>query len=98
MKDVFFSVFAMSLSPSVYMCFVVTCLERADPSALVCGHSLVVNLSLSHWYPGQVWYLIVLIPDLCTLTYFGETAAFIARTLPQLPVMLRYTDNLANEY
>ena len=22
---------------------------------------------------GQVWYLIVLIPDLCTLTYFGSS-------------------------
>ena len=31
-----------------------------------------VSLSLSHWYPGSVWYLIVSIPDLCTLTYFAE--------------------------
>ena len=30
---------------------------------------LIVSLSLSHWYPGQVWYLIVSIPDLCTPTY-----------------------------
>ena len=30
-------VFAMSLCASVYMCFVVTCLERADLLALVCG-------------------------------------------------------------
>ena len=29
---------------------------------------LTVSLSLSHWYPGQVWNLIVSIPDLCTLT------------------------------
>ena len=29
--------FAMSLCASVYMCFVVTCWERADPLALVCG-------------------------------------------------------------
>ena len=46
-------VFAMSLCPSVYMCFVVTFWERADLLAL-----------------GQVWYLIVSIPDLCTLTFF----------------------------
>ena len=26
----------------------------------------------SHWYPGQVWYLIVSIPDLCTLTYLDK--------------------------
>ena len=30
-------VFAKSLCASVYMCFVVTCLERADLLALVCG-------------------------------------------------------------
>ena len=30
-------VFAMSLFASVYMCFVVTCRERADLLALVCG-------------------------------------------------------------
>ena len=36
---------------------------------------LTVSLSLSsHWYPGSgVWYLIVSIPDLCTLTYFNAT-------------------------
>ena len=25
--------------------------------------------------PGQVWYLIVSIPDLCTLTYFNQLKA-----------------------
>ena len=48
---------------------------------LLCGHllgkgwplgsrlwCLTVSLSLSH----QVWYLIVSIPDLCTLTYFAQ--------------------------
>ena len=48
----------MSLCASVYTCFVVTCLVRADLLALVCG------------VLGQVWYLIESIPDLCTLTYF----------------------------
>ena len=61
-------VFAMSLCAPVYMCFVVTCWERADLLALVCG----VLLCVCH-FPigilGQVWYLIVSIPDLCTLTY-----------------------------
>ena len=33
-----------------------------------------VSLSLSHFPLGQVWYLIVLIPDLCTLTYFYKRA------------------------
>ena len=62
-------VFVMSLCASVFMCFLVTCWERADLLALVCG----VYLCVSH-FPigilGQVWYLIVSIPDLCTLTYF----------------------------
>ena len=30
-------VFAMSMCASVYLCFVVTCWERADLLALVCG-------------------------------------------------------------
>ena len=33
----FCSVYALSLCASVYMCFVVTCWERADLLALVCG-------------------------------------------------------------
>ena len=64
-------VFAMPLCASVYMCLVVTCWERADLLALVCG----VLLLVCH-FPigilGQVWYLIVSIPDLCTLTYFKQ--------------------------
>ena len=44
-------VFAMSLCASIYMCFVVTCWERADLLALVC--EFAVSLSLSHWYPGS---------------------------------------------
>ena len=60
--------FAMPLCVSVYMCLVVTCLERADLLALVCG----VLLLVCHFrigILGQVWYLIVSIPDLCILTY-----------------------------
>ena len=59
----------MPLCASVYMCLVVTCWEMADLLALVCG----VLLWVCH-FPigilGQVWYLIVSIPDLYTLTYF----------------------------
>ena len=51
------------------MCRVVTCWERADLLALVCGVQLLVGQ-----FPivilCQVWYLIVSIPDLCTLAYF----------------------------
>ena len=62
-------VFAIPLNASVYMCLVVTCWERADLLALVCGVLLCVC-----YFPigilGQVWYLILSIPDLCTLSYF----------------------------
>ena len=47
-------VFAMSLCASVYMCFVVTCWERADLLAFVCG----VLLRVCHFPIGilvQVW-------------------------------------------
>ena len=43
-------VFAMPLCASVYMCFLVTCWERADLLTLI---YLTVSLSLSHWYPGS---------------------------------------------
>ena len=33
----FYLVFAIPLYASVYLCLVVTCWERADPLALVCG-------------------------------------------------------------
>ena len=56
-------VFAISLCASVYMCFVVTCWERADLLALVCGVSFPIGVL------GQVLYLIVSIPVLRTLTY-----------------------------
>ena len=51
------------------MCLVVTCRERADLLALVCG----VQLWVYH-FPicilGHVWYLIVSIPDVCNLIYY----------------------------
>ena len=57
-------VFAMPLCASVHLCPVVTCWERADLLALF----VVSNCE----FLGQVWYLIVSIPDLCTLTYFQQ--------------------------
>ena len=43
-------VFAMSLWASVYMCFVVTCWERADFLALVSGvHCDFVTFPLVFW-------------------------------------------------
>ena len=43
-------VFAMFLCASVYMCFVVTCWERADLLALVCGvYCEFVSFPLVSW-------------------------------------------------
>ena len=54
-----------------FLCLVVTCWERVDPLAFVCG----ILLKVCH-FPigilGQVCYLIVSITDLCTLTYYGQ--------------------------
>ena len=58
------------------MCFVVTCWERADLLALVCGvYCESVTFPIGNL--GQVWYLIVSIPDLGTLTYFVYSSNFI---------------------
>ena len=80
------------------MCLVVTCWERADILALVCG----VQLSVCH-FPigilGQVWYLIVSIPDLCALTYFKENFASLihnAKQENQKEVNLRQKIELAH--
>ena len=46
----FYIVFAMSLCASGYMCFVVTCWERADLLALVCGvYCELVTFPLVSW-------------------------------------------------
>ena len=46
----FCPVFAMSLCASVYMCFVVTCWDRADLLALVCGvYCEFVTFPLVSW-------------------------------------------------
>ena len=60
----------MPLCASVYLCLVVTCWERVDLLTLVCGGCLTVSCHFPIGIMGHVWFLIVSIPDLCTLTYF----------------------------
>ena len=50
--------------------FVVTCWERADLLARLWCLLWVCHFPIG--ILGQVWYLIVSIPDLCTLTYFSR--------------------------
>ena len=54
---------------SVHCCLVATCWERADPLALVCDVNCAF-VTFPCGILGQVLYLIVLIPDLCQLSYF----------------------------
>ena len=53
---------------SVHCCRVVTCWERADLLALACG-VLLCFVTFPCCILGQVWYLIVSIPDICRLSY-----------------------------
>ena len=48
----------------------VTCWERADLLALMFVMSNCDFVTSPCGILGQVWYLIVLIPDLCCLSYF----------------------------
>ena len=61
-------VFAMPLCASVCMCLVVTCWQKTDLLALVCG----VLLWVCH-FPigilGQVWYLIIFAPLLTFISF-----------------------------
>ena len=54
---------------SSYCCLVVTCRTRAGLLALV-GDVYCVFVTFSCGILVQVWYLIVLFPDLCRLSYF----------------------------
>ena len=57
---------------SVHCSLVVTCWERADLLALVCD---CVFVTFPCSILGQVWYLIVSIPDLCRLSSFQMLSA-----------------------
>ena len=52
---------------SVHCCIVVTCWERADLLGLV-GDVSCIFVCFPCDILGQVWYLIVLFPDLCRLS------------------------------
>ena len=54
---------------SVHCCLVVTCWERADLFALVCDvYGVFVTFLCG--ILGQVWYLIILVSDLCLFSHF----------------------------
>ena len=55
---------------SVPCIHVVTCWERTDLLAILCVNFLFF-CQFPNGVPGQVWYLNVLIPDLCIPLYFN---------------------------
>ena len=55
----------------VHCSLVVTCWERADLLALLCVMFSCVFVTFPYGVLGQVWYLIVSIPDICLLPFFG---------------------------
>ena len=68
-------VFAMSLCASIYMCFVVTCWERADLLALVCGiFCEFVTIPLVSWvrYDTGLYRFLIFAP---LLTFFLKRLA-----------------------
>ena len=67
---------------SAHCCLVVTCWERADLLAFMCCVKLC-GYYFPIWYPGQVWYLIVLISELCPLSYF-HTVHIVVHNLYRL--------------
>ena len=54
---------------SVHCCLVFTCWETADLLDIV-GDVYCIFATVPCGILGQVWYLIVLFPDLCRLSYF----------------------------
>ena len=62
---------------SVHCCLVVTCWKRADLLALVCVFNSVF-VTFPCGILGQVWYLIVSIPDLCHISYFKYSVAVLS--------------------
>ena len=55
---------------SVHCSLVVTCWERADLLALLCVMFSILFVTFPCGVLGQVWYLIVSIPDICLRPYF----------------------------
>ena len=57
---------------SVPCSFVITCWKRADLLALGWDVYLCF-VTFQCGIPGQVWYLIVSVPDICLLPYFNAS-------------------------
>ena len=67
---------------SVHCCLMVTWRERADLLALVCD-VYCDFVTFPFGILGQVWYLIISIPDPCCLSYFYSSVTFPSLALYQ---------------
>ena len=70
---------------------VVTYWERADLFALFCVVLSCVFVTFPYCVPGQVWYWIVSIPDLCLPLYFALQIDLGSNGLPS-QVTHHFTD------
>ena len=61
---------------SVNSCLVATCWKRADLLAFVCDF-----VTFPCGILGQMWYLIVSIPDFCHLSYFAIVTFYVFTVL-----------------
>ena len=72
---------------SVHCSLVVTCLERVGLLALLFVMFSCVFVTFPCGVHGQVWYLIVSIPDLCLLPYFACLIRFLIILVNSFSVM-----------
>ena len=58
---------------AILSCLVMTCWERANCLTLLCGVFSNAFVTFPYGIPGQVWNLIVSIPNLSLLLYFSNS-------------------------
>ena len=54
----------------------IICLDMADLLASLCVGFYCVSVTFPYGVPGQVWYLIVLVPDICLLLYLVDSVIY----------------------
>ena len=73
----------------------ITCWERADLLALLCVMFSCVFVTfiygVLYGVPGQVWHLIVSIPDLCLLPYLYYGVSLFDRVPVSLSLVCDYS-------
>ena len=70
---------------SVHCCLSVTCWEGAGLLALICD-VLLCFITFPCGILGQVWYLIVSIPDHCRLSYFQKIIPITEKHFLQIQI------------